>query len=42
MLKGAYTALITPYKEGKVDYEALRALVEWQISQGIDGLLSEP
>ena len=40
MLTGAYTALITPYKDGNVDYEALRTLVEWQINQGIDGLVA--
>jgi 4-hydroxy-tetrahydrodipicolinate synthase len=39
MFRGAYTALITPFKNGKVDYAALEALVENQISGGIDGLV---
>jgi 4-hydroxy-tetrahydrodipicolinate synthase len=39
MFRGAYTALITPFKNGKVDYSALEALVENQISGGIDGLV---
>ncbi|MFZ5426165.1 MAG: 4-hydroxy-tetrahydrodipicolinate synthase [Thermodesulfobacteriota bacterium] len=36
---GAFTALITPFKNGKVDEEAYRAHVEWQIEQGIDGVV---
>lgn len=40
-LQGAITALVTPFTEdGKsVDYEKLRELVEWQIQEGIDGLV---
>lgn len=40
MFQGAFTALITPFKNGEVDYKALEELVEWQIAQGIDGLVS--
>ena len=36
---GAYTALITPFKNGKVDEERYRAHIEWQIEQGIHGLV---
>lgn len=36
---GAYTALITPFKNGRVDEEAFVKLVEWQIEQGIHGLV---
>ena len=36
---GAYTALITPFKDGKIDTEAFVKLVEWQIAQGIHGLV---
>jgi 4-hydroxy-tetrahydrodipicolinate synthase len=39
MFRGAYTALVTPFKNGKVDYPALDALVENQIAAGIDGLV---
>jgi 4-hydroxy-tetrahydrodipicolinate synthase len=39
MFRGAYTALVTPFKNGRVDYESLRALIEDQISKGIDGLV---
>lgn len=37
--KGAFTALVTPFSGGKVDEEAYREHVEWQIEQGIDGLV---
>lgn len=38
-LKGASTALITPFRDGEVDIESLRALVHRQIDRGIDGLV---
>jgi 4-hydroxy-tetrahydrodipicolinate synthase len=37
--KGSITALITPFKDGKVDARALQTLVEWQIDQGTHGLV---
>jgi 4-hydroxy-tetrahydrodipicolinate synthase len=39
MFSGAFTALVTPFRNGKVDVEALEGMVEFQISQGIDGLV---
>lgn len=36
---GAYTALVTPMKDGRVDDDALTQLVEAQIDGGIDGLV---
>lgn len=39
MFKGSITALITPFKNGSVDEEALRRIVEWQISEGTHGLV---
>ena len=39
MFKGSYTALITPFKNGSVDEESLRRLVEWQIAEGTHGLV---
>ena len=39
MFQGAFTALVTPFKNGQMDYKALEELVEWQIAQGIDGLV---
>lgn len=39
MLKGSITALITPFKNGEVDYGALERLIEFQIEGGSDGIL---
>lgn len=40
-LQGCGTALVTPFTpEGEVDYDALRALVAWQIGEGIDFLVA--
>ncbi|SVE43963.1 uncharacterized protein METZ01_LOCUS496817, partial [marine metagenome] len=39
MLEGYCTALITPMRDGTVDEEAFRAFVEWQIAEGVAGLL---
>jgi len=38
-LSGAMTAMITPFHEGKVDEQRLRQQVEFQIKQGIEGLV---
>ena len=40
MPSGAITALVTPFSGGKLDLPALRGFVDWQIEQGIDGLLA--
>jgi 4-hydroxy-tetrahydrodipicolinate synthase len=38
--RGAFTALITPMKDsGEVDYEGFRRIVEFQIGEGIDGIV---
>ncbi|MBN8531837.1 MAG: 4-hydroxy-tetrahydrodipicolinate synthase [Alphaproteobacteria bacterium] len=39
MFTGIITALITPFKNGKIDEEAFRKLVEWQIAEGVNGLV---
>ncbi len=39
MFEGAMTALVTPFRHGRVDDGALAALVEAQIAGGIDGLV---
>jgi len=36
---GAFTALITPFRNGAIDERALRGLVDFQIEQGIDGVV---
>ncbi len=37
--RGSLTALITPFKNGKLDDEALRRFVDWQIAEGTHGLV---
>src|SRR5262249_59290946 len=39
-IEGCLTALVTPFKGGKVDFEGLAKLVEWQIEDGVDGIVS--
>jgi 4-hydroxy-tetrahydrodipicolinate synthase len=38
-LRGTYPALVTPFRDGQVDEEALRALVEHVIEGGVEGLV---
>ena len=37
--RGSITALITPFKQDKIDGEALQKNVDWQIDQGTHGLV---
>ncbi|MBP0963116.1 MAG: dihydrodipicolinate synthase family protein, partial [Oscillospiraceae bacterium] len=37
---GAATAIITPFKNGQVDYEAFGKLIEFQIAGGIDAIVA--
>jgi len=39
MFKGSITALITPFRNGDIDWAAFDKLVEWQIECGTDGLV---
>ncbi|MGE0629457.1 MAG: 4-hydroxy-tetrahydrodipicolinate synthase, partial [Hyphomicrobiaceae bacterium] len=39
MLKGSITALITPFKDDKVDEDSFVRLIEWQIAEGTHGLV---
>jgi len=39
MFRGSFTALITPFKAGRVDEKAFQQLVEWQIAEGTHGLV---
>jgi 4-hydroxy-tetrahydrodipicolinate synthase len=40
MKKGVFTALVTPFNNGEVDYDALKNNVEFQIDSGVSGLLA--
>lgn len=37
--RGAFTALVTPFRDGAVDEASYRDFIDWQIEQGIDGLV---
>src|SRR5581483_208936 len=39
MFEGSFTALITPFRNGKIDDQAFTRLVEWQIEEGTHGLV---
>ena len=39
VFKGCGTALLTPFKDGEVDYNAFAATVDWQVETGIDFLV---
>ena len=39
MFKGSLPALVTPFKNGAVDFDALKRLVNWQIAEGSNGLV---
>lgn len=40
LFKGAGVALVTPFSQGQVDYERLAGLLDWQVSSGIDAIVS--
>ena len=39
IFEGVATALITPFKDEKVDYDAFAKFIDWQIESGIDALV---
>ncbi|ETX30459.1 4-hydroxy-tetrahydrodipicolinate synthase [Roseivivax isoporae] len=39
MFKGSMPALVTPFKDGAVDFETLKRLVDWHVEQGSHGLV---
>ncbi len=39
MFAGAMTALITPFRDGQVDFETLDEIIEFQLEGGIDGIV---
>lgn len=38
-LKGSIVALVTPFKDGKIDEESFRNLIRWHLKEGTHGLL---
>lgn len=39
LFSGVLTAMVTPFRNGTVDEESFRNFIEWQIEQGINGLV---
>ncbi len=39
LFKGVATAMVTPFKDGNVDYKTLKLLAEYQVDRGIDALV---
>ena len=39
MFQGVLTALITPFKEGRIDFDRLATNIEFQIQHGVDGVV---
>ena len=38
--KGTYTALVTPFRDGKVDWDAFASLIEKQLAAGVEGIVA--
>lgn len=39
MFHGSYVALVTPFKDGTLDLETLKKLVDWHVAEGTNGLV---
>src|SRR5262249_30110686 len=39
-IEGCLTAIVTPFRDGKVDFDAFARLVDWQIAEGVDGIVA--
>lgn len=39
IIKGSWVALVTPFKDSKIDFDAVKKLVELHLNAGTDGLL---
>ncbi|MFH1619684.1 MAG: dihydrodipicolinate synthase family protein, partial [bacterium] len=37
-LTGCFTAIVTPFKNGRVDFEALKKIIRFQLENGVSGL----
>ncbi|QDK36140.1 4-hydroxy-tetrahydrodipicolinate synthase [Bdellovibrio sp. NC01] len=37
--KGTFTALLTPFKNGKIDFDSIERMVKHQLSNGVDGFV---
>lgn len=40
IFEGAGVAIVTPFKDGKIDFDNYGELIEWQIAEGTDAIIS--
>jgi len=40
MIQGSLVALVTPFRNGEIDEDAIRNMVHWHIEQGTNGCIS--
>jgi 4-hydroxy-tetrahydrodipicolinate synthase len=40
MFKGTFTALVTPFRDGAIDFQALEKLIETQVAGGVTGVVA--
>jgi 4-hydroxy-tetrahydrodipicolinate synthase len=39
MFEGSHVAVVTPFKDGAVDYDKLAEFIEWHVASGTDGII---
>jgi len=39
MFRGTYTAIVTPFKNGQIDEDGFRKLIDFQIDNGVEGIV---
>ena len=39
MMQGCYTALLTPFSNGKIDADGFQSFIDWQITEGVHGIV---
>lgn len=37
---GAWVTMVTPFRDGRIDYPAAEALIEWYVKNGVDGIFA--
>ena len=40
IFEGSGVAIVTPFKNGEIDYDAMRSMLEWQVTEGTDAIIS--